>query len=281
MKEKMISLIKIFVGVLLTDIAFGMIILPQSFAAGGITGLSVILHKFIPMPLSVIVFICNAVLFVLGYIFIGKEFVLKTLLVSILFPIGLDLCQNYNVLAPMKSDPLMSAIIAGILLGLGSGLVLSGDGSTGGFDIIGVILHKYFKVPVSAVMNVCDCTVLLIQAVANPFMKNVYGVLVIMVTTYAINKVLSYGQSQVEIMIMSKQFEKIRERIYKEVDVGLTLLNAESGYLRDDMKVIMIVTQYKKIAAIKKISVEEDPTSFVFVNDVHSVIGKGYTLSRE
>ena len=281
MKEKMLSLLKIVVGVILTDIAFGMIILPQSFAAGGVTGFSVILHKFIPISLSLIVFICNAVLFILGYVFIGKEFVFKTLIASIIFPTGLEICQNYNVLVPLKSDPLMSAIAAGILLGAGSGLILSGDGSSGGFDIIGVILHKYFKIPVSAVINVCDCSVLLIQAVANPFMKNIYGILVIMITTFVINKVLSYGQSQVEIMIMSKQFEMIRERIYKEVDVGLTLLNAESGYLRDDMKVIMIVTQYNKIAAIKKISVEEDPTSFVFVNDVHSVIGKGYTLSRE
>lgn len=280
MKEKMLSLIKIFVGVLLTDIAFGMIILPQSFAAGGVTGFSVILHKIIPLPLSVIVFICNALLFVLGYVFVGKEFVFKTLIATIIFPTGLEICQKYNVLLPLKSDPFMSAIIGGVLLGIGSGMILSGDGSSGGFDIIGVILHKYFKIPVSAVINVFDCSVLLIQAVANPFMKNVYGVLVIMITTYVINKVLSYGQSQVEIMIMSKEFEKIRERIYKEADVGLTLLNAESGYLRNDMKVIMTVTQYNKIAAIKKISVEEDPTSFVFVNDVHSVIGKGYTISR-
>ena len=281
MKNKMKAILKILIGVILTDIAFGMIILPQSFAAGGITGLSVILHKVIPLSISVLVFICNVVLFVLGYLFVGKEFVFKTLFVSILFPIGLDLCQKYNFLSQMKSDPLMSAVLAGIILGVGSGLVLSGDGSTGGFDIIGVILHKYFKIPVSAVMNVCDCTVLLIQAVKNPFMKNIYGIVVIMVCTFAVNKVLSYGQSQCEIMIMSKNFEKIRKRIFKEADVGLTLLKAESGYLRKEMEVLMIVTRYDKISLIKKIAVEEDPTSFVFVNDVHSVIGKGYTLSRE
>ena len=129
-------------------------------------------------------------------------------------------------------------------------------------------------------MNVCDITVILIQVASNPFMKNVYGILAIMICTMTINKVLAYGQSQCEIMIMSHEYEKIRERIYKEIDVGLTLLKAETGYLREDMQVILVVTQYKKIATIKRISVEEDPTSFVFVSDVHSVIGKGYTLSR-
>lgn len=280
MKEKVLSMVKILVGVALTDIALGMIVLPQSFAAGGVTGLCVILSKVIPLPVSILVLICNAILFILGYIFIGKEFIFKTLIVSIIFPFGLDLCQKYNFLAEMRSDPLMSAILAGVLIGAGVGLVLLGDGSSGGFDIIGVILQKYFKVPVSIVMNICDITVILIQVASNPFMKNVYGILAIMICTITVNKVLAYGQSQCEIMIMSHEYEKIRERIYKEIDVGLTLLKAETGYLREDMQVILVVTQYKKIATIKKISVEIDPTSFVFVSDVHSVIGKGYTLSR-
>lgn len=280
MKEKVLSLVKILIGVVLTDIAFGMIILPQSFAAGGVTGLCVIISKLIPLPISILVFICNALLFALGFIFIGKEFIFKTLIVSIIFPIGLDLCQKYNFLVEMSADPLMSAIFAGLFIGAGSGLILAGEGSSGGFDIIGVILHKYFKIPVSLVINVCDITIVMIQLASNPFMKNVYGILAIMICTITINKVLSYGQSQCEIMIMSQEYEKIRNRIYKEVDVGLTLLKAESGYLRENIQVILVVTQYKKIAAIKKISVEEDPTSFVFVSDVHSVIGKGYTLSR-
>ena len=273
-------MVKILVGVALTDIALGMIVLPQSFATGGVTGLCVILSKMIPLPVSILVLICNAILFVLGYIFIGKEFIFKTLIVSIIFPFGLDLCQKYNFLAEMSSDPLMSAILAGVLIGAGVGLVLLGDGSSGGFDIIGVILQKYFKVPVSIVMNVCDITVILIQVASNPFMKNVYGILAIMICTITVNKVLAYGQSQCEIMIMSQEYEKIRDSIYKEIDVGLNLLKDESGYLREDMQVILVVTQYKKIATIKRISVEEDPTSFVFVSDVHSVIGKGYTLSR-
>ena len=168
MKEKVLSMVKILVGVALTDIALGMIILPQSFAAGGVTGLCVIISKMIPLPVSILVLICNAILFILGYIFIGKEFIFKTLIVSIIFPIGLDLCQKYNFLAEMNSDPLMSAILAGVLIGAGTGLVLLGDGSSGGFDIIGVILHKYFKVPVSIVMNVCDITVILIQVASNP-----------------------------------------------------------------------------------------------------------------
>ena len=179
MKEKVLSMVKILVGVALTDIALGMIVLPQSFAAGGVTGLCVILSKMIPLPVSILVLICNAILFILGYIFIGKEFIFKTLIVSIIFPFGLDLCQKYNFLVEMSSDPLMSAILAGVLIGAGVGLVLLGDGSSGGFDIIGVILQKYFKVPVSIVMNVCDITVILIQVASNPFMKNVYGILAI------------------------------------------------------------------------------------------------------
>ena len=280
LKKKTLSLLKILSGVILTDIAFGMIILPQGFAVGGVTGLSVIIGRMLPLPVSVLVFCCNMVLFVLGCVFISREFVLKTLLVSVSFPIGLDICQRCTFLAPMKSDPLASAVIGGLLLGIGSGLVLRGDGSNGGFDILGVIFNKYFGIPVAIVMNLCDCSVLLTQAVRNPFMKNIYGLIVIMVCSLAVNKVLSYGKSQCEIMVMSKNHAKIRQRVYDEVDAGLTLLNAESGYLGEDMKVILIVTQYDRIAAVRQIAVEEDPTAFVFVNDVHSVSGKGYTIAR-
>lgn len=254
MKKKILSLAKILFGVALTDIAMGMIVLPQNFAVGGVTGLSVLLSKSIPLSVSMIVLFCNAILFILGYIFVGRKFILKTLLVS--------------------------AIIAGLLVGIGSGLVLKGDGSNGGFDILGVIFNKYFKISVAVVMNICDCLVLLAQALQKDFMQNVYGLIVIFICAFAVNRVLSYGQSQCEIMIMSKEHIKIKQRIYEEVDAGLTLLHAESGYLSEKMKVIMVVTQYKKIAKVKQIAVSEDPTAFVFVSDVHSVSGKGYTISR-
>lgn len=271
MKKKILSLAKILFGVALTDIAMGMIVLPQNFAVGGVTGLSVLLSKSIPLSVSMIVLFCNAILFTLGYIFIGRKFILKTLLVSIAFPIGLDICQRINFLLPLKSDP---------LVGIGSGLVLKGDGSNGGFDILGVIFNKYFKISVAVVMNICDCLVLLAQALQKDFMQNLYGLIVIFICAFAVNRVLSYGQSQCEIMIMSKEHIKIKQRIYEEVDAGLTLLHAESGYLSEKMKVIMVVTQYKKIAEVKQIAVSEDPTAFIFVSDVHSVSGKGYTISR-
>ena len=170
MKKKILSLAKILFGVALTDIAMGMIVLPQNFAVGGVTGLSVLLSKSIPLSVSMIVLFCNAILFILGYIFVGRKFILKTLLVSIAFPIGLDICQRINFLLPLKSDPLVSAIIAGLLVGIGSGLVLKGDGSNGGFDILGVIFNKYFKISVAVVMNICDCLVLLAQALQKDFM---------------------------------------------------------------------------------------------------------------
>lgn len=210
MKKKILSLAKILFGVALTDIAMGMIVLPQNFAVGGVTGLSVLLSKSIPLSVSMIVLFCNAILFTLGYIFIGRKFILKTLLVSIAFPIGLDICQRINFLLPLKSDPLVSAIIAGLLVGIGSGLVLKGDGSNGGFDILGVIFNKYFKISVAVVMNICDCLVLLAQALQKDFMQNLYGLIVIFICAFAVNRVLSYGQSQCEIMIMSKEHIKIK-----------------------------------------------------------------------
>ena len=168
MKKHILSYILIVLGGTMTAAAFGLFILPQNFVAGGVTGLSVILQHGIPLPLSWIVFGINILLFVIGWIFAGKEFILKTLIMTFLFPVLLDVFSQIDLFLPLAKDPFLSSLLSGCLLGIGSGIILRANGSSGGFDILGVVLNKKCKIPVSVVMYVCDCTVILLQAVSKP-----------------------------------------------------------------------------------------------------------------
>ena len=278
--ERMRSYLMIALGTALTAAAFGLIVLPQGLAAGGITGLSVLLSRVMPLPVSAIVFVLNAGLFLLGWACVGRDFAFKTLLVSLLFPVLLELFQRLDLLAELSADPLISSLLAGGILGFGTGLVLLGNGSCGGFDILGVVLNKKLGVPVSLVMFLCDGAVLIAQALKLGILNTVYGVLVILVSSFTINRVLTNGKEEGQMLIFSQKFEEIRRALLDDQDVGLTFLNGETGYMRRPIKVIVTVMPHSKIENVKKAVYGIDPTAFLLLNSTRYVGGKGYTISR-
>ncbi|MDY4487303.1 MAG: YitT family protein [Candidatus Limivicinus sp.] len=278
--EKMRSYLMIALGTALTAAAFGLIVLPQGLAAGGITGLSVLLSRVMPLPVSAIVFVLNAGLFLLGWACVGRDFAFKTLLVSLLFPVLLELFQRLDLLAELSADPLISSLLAGGMLGFGTGLVLLGNGSCGGFDILGVVLNKKLGVPVSLVMFLCDGAVLIAQALKLGILNTVYGVLVILVSSFTINRVLTNGKEEGQMLIFSQKYEEIRRALLDDQDVGLTFLNGETGYMRRPIKVIVTVMPHSKIENVKKAVYGIDPTAFLLLNSTRYVGGKGYTISR-
>lgn len=280
LREKLRSYLLIALGAALTAGAFGLIVLPQSMAAGGITGLSVLLSRVMPLPVSAIVFVLNAGLFLLGWACVGRDFAFKTLLVSLLFPVLLELFQRLDLLAELCADPLLSSLLAGGMLGFGTGLVLLGNGSCGGFDILGVVLNKKLGVPVSLVMFLCDSAVLISQALTVGVLNTVYGVLVILVCSFTLNRVLTNGKEEGQMLIFSQRYEEIRRALLDDQDVGLTFLNGETGYMRRPIKVIVTVMPHSKIETVKKAVYGIDPTAFLLLNSTRYVGGKGYTISR-
>lgn len=280
MGKKLWSYLLIVVGVALTALAFGMIILPQSFAAGGVTGAAVVLSELIPLPLSALVLTLNAALFILGLLLVGREFVMKTALASLAFPVLLEFFQEHQLLSQLSADPLLSSLLAGAILGLGASLVLLGNGSCGGFDTLGVVLNKRFGISVSLVMYVTDTTVILIQAADRPLLNTAYGILVILVCSAVISMVLTRGRSEGQMMIFSQHYEAIRQELLGQCDVGMTFLDGETGYLREPIKVIITVIPHDKIEVIKKTVYRIDPTAFVLMDTVRFVGGRGYTINR-
>lgn len=280
MKKKLASYIWIILGGAMTAAAFGLFVLPQEFVAGGVTGFSVILNSVIRLPLSWIVLSINILLFALGWIFAGKEFIFKTLIMTFLFPLLLEFFSQIHLFQELAKDPFLSSLIAGCLLGIGSGMILRANGSSGGFDILGVVLNKKFGVPISVVMYVCDCTVILFQAVSKPILQTVYGIVVILCCSIMINKVITFGKSEVQLLIFSPQYEKIRTELLQTYDTGVTFLNAETGYMHKNTKVVLTVLPYRKISEVKKMIYSIDPTAFTVIDNIQYVGGRGYTIER-
>lgn len=270
----------VVLGSCITAFAFALIVIPQGFAAGGVTGLSVLLQNFFPLPISVLVFIVNLVLFMLGWFGVGKDFVFKTLLASIVFPVALEFAQHIHIFEELAEDALGSSLIAGVALGLGSGMILSGNGSGGGFDVIGVALNKKTGISVSVVMYSFDFVIILAQTVLNGMLKTVYGIIVIIMAAVIVEKIVVRGKSASRILILSSHYERICKELITNLDVGMTFIEGEGGYLREPAKIVMTVVHFDMVEKIKRSIYAIDPSAFVIIDTVNYVGGRGYTLAR-
>ena len=277
--QALVALFDMLLGTALMAAAFGLIIIPHGFASGGVTGFSRIITGFVPIPLSAMVLAVNLLLLLVGLIFVGRQFVAKTVAVSLLFPAALEFFLRYP-LTSIQQDPMLSSVAAGALLGVGAGLILRSGASSGGFDIFAVILNKKFDVPVATVLNLCDAFVIILQALGQSLAQTLYGLLVICISAAIVNRVVTLGANQSQITIYSDHHDEIREALLNQVDVGMTSFLAETGFQRKRTRVIVSIVPYQKITAIKHIVMDIDPTAFVVVDDIHSVLGKGYTLDK-
>ena len=164
---------------------------------------------------------------------------------------------------------------------MGLGSVIRMGASTGGMDIPPLILNKYFKIPVSVSLNVFDICILLGQAILIPPEMLLYGVILVITYTTVLNKVLLLGGSKMEVKIISRNPEQIRQAIIGHLDRGLTILCAEGGYSQEDHQVLLVVVSNRELHQLERIVKNIDPESFVIVSEVREVSGRGFSLTKE
>ena len=198
---------------------------------------------------------------------------MKTLISTFLFPILLEFFNQQSYLHGLLNDQLLICILGGFLLGLGIGLVLKAGGSTGGFDILALVVEKNFKVPVTLLVNGIDATILVLQIV--------YGIMTILITAYMMNYLLSSGKGCVQVLLMSKEIERMKMMILNDMDAGVTLLDGKSGFYGNDTEVVLTILPYRKLPDLKDKIKEIDKKAFIIVSHVEEVSGNGFTYSKE
>ena len=163
MKEKIKDYVMAIVGTTMTALAFGLLILPKGILAGGVTGCARLISVWCALPVSGIVLVINTGLFIAGYLCMGRAFVMRSVVSTFYFPLALALAQKLT--QPEISSTPAAAAAAGALLGIGGALVIIGNGSQGGFDIIAIILNKKWNLPIAAVVNGIDALLTLLQVI--------------------------------------------------------------------------------------------------------------------
>lgn len=255
-------------------------ILPNNLITGGTTGLALLFQHQMGIPITVFVSAFNIAMFVLGAAVLGRTFTLTTLISTFYYPFILGILQKVAFLQNMTSDHLLSAIYAGIMIGVSIGMVIKAGASTGGMDIPPLVMNKKFGLPISVVMYGFDFTILLSQMLFANKEQVLYGILLVLIYTLVLDKVLLLGQSRTQVKIISDKYQEINEMIIKCLDRGSTLIHAETGYCRNENLVVLTVVENRELPKLNTLVLSLDPNAFMIINRVNEVKGRGFTMDK-
>lgn len=256
-------------------------VLPNDLITGGTTGIALILEHYFGLPIGLSVAIFNIVMFILAILILGKSFALTALISTFYFPWILSQFQKVQFIQNMTDDFLLGSLFAGLMLGLGVGLVIRAGASTGGMDIPPLILNKKFGLPVSIGLYVFDFTILIIQMSFRDKERILYGILLVLIYSTLVDKVLLMGKTQMQVKIISDHYEEINKVIQEKLDRGSTFFKTESGYLRKDSFAIMTVVSSRELPKLNELVLEIDKQAFIVINQVNEVMGRGFTLHKQ
>lgn len=255
-------------------------VLPMGLITGGTTGLGLIANHYAGIPVEIFAAVFNVAMFLLAIWQLGISFALTTLISTFYFPFILGVLQRVEILQTLTTDPLLSTVFAGLLIGIGIGVVIKAGASTGGVDIPPLILNKKSGFSVSVGLYICDFAILIGQMLFRDREKILYGILLVIIYTTVMGKVLVNGKSQMQVKIISEKYEEINVEIQKRLDRGTTFLKTESGYLRNDSMAILTVVSNREMPKLNQLVLEIDPKAFMIINQVNEVMGRGFTLHK-
>ncbi|MCD8035772.1 MAG: YitT family protein [Clostridiales bacterium] len=276
MKTRIIDFITIILGNTVIALSIAVFVLPSGLAAGGGTGIALIVNHFTNLPISVASLIFNVIMFVLGTALLGKKFALTTAVSTFYYPIILGVFQNIIGDYCITQDIFLNTVFAGLLNGAAAGIVFRVGASTGGMDIPPLVFNKYFGIPVSASSCTFGIIILAFQFIfKNPEMI-LYGMVLTMIDSLVLEKVMVIGRQSVQLQIISKKSGDIKQAIMDRIERGVTVLYGETGFTEEKCSIIMSVVSNRQLLRTERLIKEIDPDAFIIVNMVKEVNGEGF-----
>ena len=275
------KILLILMGNTLYALAVTLFVLPNHLITGGTTGLALAAQHFFGIPIAVFVAAFNVLMFLLGLLALGKLFALTTVLSSFFYPFILGQLQLLLGNRPLTGDHLLASIFAGLLIGVGIGMVIRAGASTGGMDIPPLVLNKKFRISISVTMYAFDCLILLCQILFSNTEQVLYGLLLILIYTIVLNKVLLLGTGQMQVKIISKDYQDINREIQTKLDRGTTLLKIIGGYSEEESWAVLTVVSGRELPKINDLVMGIDKQTFMIINQVNEVKGRGFTLPKK
>jgi uncharacterized membrane-anchored protein YitT (DUF2179 family) len=291
-KKWFISYSLIVIGSVILAAGFVFFITPYKIVPGGVYGIAIVIHyltegifSWAPsgFPIGLMGLIMNIPLTVIGIRILGPRFGVKTVVGFVLTSVFMDLITYfYGELPLVAGDALLSSIFGGVLVGLGLGLIFKSKATSGGSDIVAMIIAKYTKLPLGQLMIYVDSVIVLIGLLVFADWKiPLYSWIVIFVTGKTIDIVLQGISVDKTLFIVSDKFEEIRDRIINDLNRGGTYIPGKGMYNGTDKTIIFTVVNRREMALLQEFIHEIDPRAFLTVLEANEILGEGFKSLRE
>ena len=271
----------ILVGLALYALGWTGFLLPHEITTGGVTGIGALLYFAKGIPVAVTYFLINIGLLVLSVKIFGWKFSIKTIFGVVALTVMLSVAQSLIKKPLLVEEPFMACVLGGVLAGVGIGVVFTANGSTGGTDIIAMIINKYRNVTLgrailySDLMIICSSYILF-----HSVEKIIFGLTTLVISTYCVDFVVNGVRQSVQFLIFSREYEKIADRISLEAHRGVTLLDGMGWYSKDPVKVLVVLARKNESVKIFRIVKQIDPQAFVSQSSVIGVYGQGFDIIK-
>lgn len=269
----------IAVGAVLMGVALSVFMVPFKIAPGGVSGLATVLHYLAGLRVSVLIPLINIPIFIIGIIRLERDFLVKSVFGTVVLSIA---TETAAILPPPTSDPLISAVFGGAVMGIGISAVLSRGGTTGGTDILVLVIRRSFsEVSVGRLYLLIDGAVIAMAGLAFSSGEVIfYSAVSLVVSTYMTDAALEGLNLARLVYIISDSNREICDRIYAELKRGVTGLNSVSMYSGRSGRILMCVIRKGQLPKLKKIIQDIDKDAFVIICDAKEVMGSGFEMRR-
>lgn len=269
----------IAVGAVLMGVALSVFMVPFKIAPGGASGLATVLHYLTGLRVSVLIPLINIPIFIIGIIRLERDFLVKSVFGTVVLSIA---TETAAILPPPTSDPLISAVFGGAVMGIGISAVLSRGGTTGGTDILVLVIRRSFsEVSVGRLYLLIDGAVIAMAGLAFSSGEVIfYSAVSLVVSTYMTDAALEGLNLARLVYIISDGNREICDRIYAELKRGVTGLNSVSMYSGRSGRILMCVIRKGQLSKLKKIIQDIDKDAFVIICDAKEVMGSGFEMRR-
>jgi uncharacterized membrane-anchored protein YitT (DUF2179 family) len=267
----------IFFGLVLYALGWTGFLLPNEITTGGVTGVAAIVYFATKIPVALTYFCINGVLLLISIKAFGLKFSFKTIINVLILTFLLSFLQLVIKEPLVKGEPFMSCILGGVLCGMGLGLVFNFKGSTGGTDIIALLINKYRNISIGKGLLICDLLIICSSYfVFQSIEKIVYGLVVMGVTSYTVDMVLNGARQSVQFFIFSDKYDDIADKIIEQAHRGCTLLDGTGWYSKKAVKVVVVMAKKTESVTIFRIVKGIDPNAFISQSSVIGIYGKGF-----
>jgi uncharacterized membrane-anchored protein YitT (DUF2179 family) len=275
--EKLKNTLLILLGCAVMGLSYTLFLIPHHFVPGGVSGIAIMANYFAGLPVGALIIVLNVPVFLLGLRTMGKKYVLNSLAGMVVSAVFIDLFDKVLKLPPATDNAVLAAIYGGVMLGVGLGIVFRGRASTGGSDIIGMVLSKHTGISLGFGIMIADFVIISASGLAFGSLEApLYGYLVLFLSTKVIDMILEGWSYSKLVIITSSRTQEIADFILRGLDRSGTALRSRSLYLNREGEIILTVIHRKQLADLRNFIKKTDPEAFVVINDTYDVLGKGF-----